>query len=354
MPSFEEYISEIKELWDTRWLTNMGDKHKQLEKALESYLGVENVTLFANGHLALEGILAAYDFPEGAEVITTPFTFVSTVNAIERCRLKPVFCDIDRDSLTIDADKIESLITDKTCAVLPVHVYGSVCDTEEIDRIAKKHGLKVIYDAAHAFGIKCGGRGIASYGDASMFSFHATKVFHTVEGGAVCCGDSTIAEKLSVMKNFGLSDNGDCVYAGGNAKMSEFHAAMGICNLRHIDEEIQKRKTVVLRYRERLADICGITLLSEKEGVEQNYAYMPVIFDGYKASRDEIHNKLKDYSILSRKYFYPAVNEMSIYSSYFGMTPVAKEISEKVLCLPLYADLEYSDVDEICDIILNF
>ncbi len=354
MPGFDEYCEEIRDLWDSRWLTNKGAKHEKLREDLKRYLGISGVSLFANGHLALEAAISAFEFAPGSEVITTPFTFVSTVNAIKRCGLKPVFCDIDRSTYTLDPSKLDALITERTCAVLPVHVYGNICDTEEIDRIAKKHGLKVIYDAAHAFGVICNGKGVASFGDASMFSFHATKVFHTVEGGAVCYSDSELANKFGVIKNFGLNPKGDCVYTGGNAKMSEFHAAMGICNLRHIDSEIAKRKTAAERYRYRLSGKDGIILSPISDRATSNYAYMPVVFDGFTAERDQIRDKLKECSVLARKYFYPAVNEMCIYAEDSEKTPVAHDIASKVLCLPLYADLDTAAVDEICDIILSF
>ena len=246
MPEFEEYIEEIRELWDTHWLTNMGSKHKSLESQLLDYLKVPNITLFTNGHLALECIIAALDLR--GEVITTPFTFASTTHAIVRNGLKPVFCDINPYDYTIDVEKIESLITEKTSAIIPVHVYGNVCDIEAIDRIAKKHNLKVIYDAAHTFGVTVNGQGVGTFGDASMFSFHATKVFNTIEGGAVTYDDSSIKQVLNDLKNFGITGPETVEYVGGNAKMNEFQAAMGICNLRHVNGEIIKRKKVVERY----------------------------------------------------------------------------------------------------------
>lgn len=252
MPNYKEYCEEIKELWDSHFLTNMGVKHKQLEKELESYLKTENITLFTNGHLALECAIAVFDFERGLEVITTPFSFSSTTHAIARNGLTPVFCDINSEDFTIDVTKIESLITEKTCAIVPVHVYGNLCDIEEIERIAKKYNLKVIYDAAHTFGVEKDGRGVASFGDASMFSFHATKVYNTIEGGAVTYNEINLKKKLNDLKNFGITGPESVEYIGGNAKMNEFQAAMGICNLRHVDDEILKRKKVVERYRARL------------------------------------------------------------------------------------------------------
>ena len=353
MPDFDEYCNEIKELWESRWLTNSGAKHRELQTGLEEYLGVPHVTLFTNGHIALEYILEAMDFQKGSEIITTPFTFASTTHAIVRCGFTPVFCDINADDFTIDVTKIEALITDKTVAIVPVHVYGNVCDTEAIDAIAKKHGLKVIYDAAHAFGVKVNGVGVSNFGDASMFSFHATKVFNTVEGGAVCFADDSLVPTLDSYKNFGLCGE-DCTYPGGNGKMSEFHAAMGICNLRHVDEEIAKRKVAADEYIRLLGNVSGIRLNLPKDGVQSNYAYFPVIFDGYKYDRDEVQERLAEQGIIARKYFYPATNEFSCYADMnTGNTPVANDISEKVLTLPLYADLSVDDVDRICSIILE-
>ena len=341
MPNFEEYCEEIKELWETHFLTNMGTKHKQLEKDLLDYLKTSNITLFTNGHLALECIIAAFDFPKGGEVITTPFTFASTTHAIVRNGLKPVFCDINSEDFTIDVSKIESLITEKTCAIVPVHVYGNLCNVEEIEKIAKKYNLKVIYDAAHTFGVEKNGIGVSNFGDASMFSFHATKVFNTIEGGAVTYNASTLKKRLNDLKNFGITGPESVEYVGGNAKMNEFQAAMGICNLRHVDGEILKRKAVVERYREKLENIEGIKLSIIQEEVKSNYAYFPVVFDNYKYTRDEIFEKLGEENIVARKYFYPLINDFECYRDKYSSneTPVAKHIADRVLCLPLYADL---------------
>ncbi len=357
MPSYEEYCEEIKELWDSHWLTNMGKKHKELQAELEEYLQMPHVTLYTNGHLALENIIVALDLPRGGEIITTPFTFASTTHAIVRCGYTPVFCDINERDYTIDTSKIEALITDKTVAIIPVHVYGNICNIEEIDRIAKKYNLKVIYDAAHAFGVTYNGVSSASFGDASMFSFHATKVFNTIEGGAVAFKDDNLVQVLNDIKNFGIRGPESVAYIGGNAKMSEFQAAMGICNLRHISDEISKRKSVVEHYRSRLGKVKGIKLCEPQAGVESNYAYFPVVFDGYKYTRDEIFEKLKAEQIIARKYFYPLANAFDCYKSFptagEDKTPTAKHIAYNVLTLPLYADLAFEDIDRICDIILN-
>ncbi len=351
MPDFAEYCEEIKDIWESRWLTNNGVKHRQLESELCDYLKVDNTTLFVNGHLALEMVIAAMGL--AGEVITTPFTFASTTHAIVRNGLTPIFCDINPDDYTIDPSKIESLITDKTTAIIPVHVYGNICDYKEIDRIAKKHNLKVIYDAAHAFGVEIDGQGVGSLGDASMFSFHATKVFNTIEGGAVTYKDETLKAKLNNLKNFGIKNAERVTAIGGNAKMNEFAAAMGICNLRHIDEEIAKRKAVYETYVERLSNVEGIKLLKVQDGIKPNYAYFPVVFDGYKYTRDEVDARLRENDIIARKYFYPLTNDFECYDFDATKTPVALDVSKKVLTLPMYAGLSTEEVDKICDIILG-
>ena len=357
MPTQEEYQKEISELWDTHWLTNMGAKHKQFQAELESMLGIPHVALYCNGHLALENIIEAMNFPKGSEVITTPFTFASTTHAIVRSGLKPVFCDINADDYTIDVTKIEALITEKTVAIVPVHVYGNLCDVEAIKAIADKHNLKVIYDAAHAFAVKYKGVSSACFGDAAMFSFHATKVFNTIEGGAVCFHDDELVQKLNDLKNFGIHGPEEVAYIGGNAKMNEFCAAMGICNLRHLDEEIAKRKAVVERYRSHLEGVDGIKLAPVQKDVTPNYAYFPVVFDKavFGADRDEVFAKLAENGIGARKYFYPLTNTFDCYKGQFiaDNTPVALDISLRVLTLPLYSDLILEDVDRICEIILR-
>lgn len=357
MPSYEEYCEEIKELWDSHWLTNMGIKHKKLQTELERYLDIPHCTLYTNGHLALENAIAALNLPKGGKVITTPFTFASTTHAIVRNGLVPVFCDVNDEDFTIDVKKIEALISDNTVAILPVHVYGNICDVEEIDRIAKKYGLKVIYDAAHAFAVKYKGMSSASFGDASMFSFHATKVFNTIEGGCVCYKNDSWVQLLNDQKNFGIHSEEEVSYVGGNAKMNEFQASMGICNMRHLDEEIGKRKRIVERYRERLLGVEGIKLSKIQNNVKSNYAYFPVVFDGYKYTRNEVFERLAEQGIAARKYFYPLTNSFECYRNYptagTDKTPVAQHIALRILTLPLYADLSLEDVDRICDIILD-
>ena len=356
MPDYEEFCAEIRDLWDSHWLTNMGEKHNKLEEALKEYLKVPYITLFVNGHMALEDLIASFGLPEGSEVITTAFTFASTTHAIVRNGLKPVFCDIDPADCTMDGSKIEELITENTSAILPVHVYGNPCHVEEIEDIAKKHGLKVIYDAAHTFGVEYKGKSLSAFGDASMISFHATKVFNTIEGGAAIYKDGERACILDDLKNFGIRDPETCCYVGGNAKMNEFQAAMGLCNLKYIDAEIEKRKIAAERYLERLEGVKGIrcVLSNSSDITKRNYAYMPVVFEGYKYFRDEVWQKLKDQDIVARKYFYPLTRDFSCYSGLKTYElPVSERMAENVLTLPLYAGLSLEDTDRICDIILK-
>lgn len=355
MPPYEEYIEEIKDLWDSRWLTNSGCKHVLLEEKLKEYLKVNNISLFANGHLALEAALNVFRLK--GEVITTPFTYGSTTQAIVRAGLTPVFCDIEPDFYTIDADKIEELITEKTVAIVPVHVYGNVCNYRKIEEIADKYNLKVIYDAAHAFGVEADGISVGNFGDASMFSFHATKVFHTIEGGGVTYNDTSLMAHLNAWKMYGMYDKENAEIEGLNAKLTEFAAAMGLCNLKHIDGEIEKRKRCVEVYREYLSDVPGIKICKEQENVISNYAYFPVYFEKkeFGENREEVLEKLSKEDIYPRRYFYPLTSEFTLYQGKFFIqeTPVAKDASRNILTLPLYADLSIEDVRRICEIILR-
>lgn len=353
MPDFEEYCAEIKCLWDSKWLTNNGTKHKELEDQLLNFLKIDNISLFTNGHNALEAALNI--FHRQGEIITTPFTFVSTTQAILRSGLKPVFCDIEPETYTIDALKIEELINENTVAIMPVHVYGNICDYKRIADIGKKHRLKIIYDAAHAFGVEIDGKGIGSLGDISMFSFHATKVFHTIEGGALCYSDPSLNPLFAAWKQFGMFGKEDAELLGTNAKMTEFQAAMGLCNLRHIDDEIEKRKKITEKYRKLLSNIKGIHLCPIPSNVKLNYAYLPITFNKGKfgKSRDEVMDLLAKENIFARKYFYPPTNKLQCCRNYIGaeLTPIAHEVSNSVLTLPLYADLTMGDVERICRII---
>ncbi len=352
LPPFEEYIQEISDIWQSRRLTNMGEKHIKLSDELKAYLDVDNIELLSNGHMALELSLQALKL-EG-EVITTPFTFASTTHSIVRNGLKPVFCDIKASDFTIDETKIEALITDRTTAIVPVHVYGNICNVEVIESIAKKHNLKVIYDAAHSFGERYKNKTIGNFGDVSCFSFHATKVFNTIEGGAACFRDKELGLEIYRLKNFGIRGPEVVDGIGANAKMNEFAAAMGICNLRHISEQIAKRKVCYERYMSLLQGVEGVCLNPLQEGVESNYSYFPIVFyDEYGISRDEVYDKLAKQSIYARKYFYPLTNMFDCYSGMYdaSQTPVAVDISKRVLTLPLYADLDCDVIDKICKII---
>ena len=362
MPALEEYVEEIAPLWESHWLTNMGVEHKKLETALKERLAVDNLALFTNGHNALECILEAISLPVGGEVITTPFTFASTTHAIVRKGLTPVFADVDPENLTLAPESIEKMITPRTCAIVPVHVYGNLCDVDAIQEIADRHGLKVIYDAAHAFGVelRCPDgqwRSAAAFGDAAMFSFHATKVFNTIEGGCVCFKNEALYPLLNQWKNFGITGPEDVEYVGGNAKMNEFCAAMGVCNLRHLDGEIAKRKAVAERYWERLEGAPGITVFRPGEGAHHNYAYLPALFDPevFGATRDDVFDALDAVGVGARRYFYPLVSDYACYCSVYSSdrTPVAKKASSQVLTLPMYADLALADVDHICDVVLR-
>ena len=351
MPSYEEYCEEIKSIWDTCHLTNMGPIHNKLKTQLKEYLKVENVELFVNGHLALYCALKALNLK--GEIITTPFTFASTTNAIVQAGCTPVYCDVKPD-YTIDESKIESLITDKTSAILAVHVYGNVCNVDAIQKIADKHSLKVIYDGAHVFGAELNGKGIGAYGDVTMFSFHATKVFNTIEGGALTFKDQALCKKLNAERNFGI-DGESLETFGTNAKMNEFQSAMGICNLRHIDEELEKRKAVYERYIENLSSVKGIKLLPEQQGLKRNWAYFPILIDNdFSKTREELISLLAENGVYARKYFYPLVSENKAFKKDLkNLTPIAYDYSKRVLCLPLYADLKIYEVDKICETILK-
>lgn len=355
MPPLDEYLNEIKSLWDSHWLSNNGDKYRSFQLKVKEYLDCSNIELMVNGHFSLELALQAMNLT--GEVITTPYTFASTTHAIVRNGLKPVFCDIDPLDFTIDPSRIENLITDKTSAILPVHVYGNICNIEKIDEIAQKYGLKVIYDAAHSFGVKYKGKRTGAFGDASCFSFHATKVFNTIEGGAVCFKDSEFGARLFDLKNFGFHGPEDVYAVGANAKMNEFCAAMGLCNLRHIDNEIQKRKAVVERYRNNLKNIPGLQLNIVQRDVESNYSYFPIVIheNEFGCTRNDVVRKLEKENIYARKYFYPLTNSFSCYRNVYNIsqTPIALHLSLRVVTLPLYSDLSFDDVDKISEIVLS-
>lgn len=355
LPPLEEYVAELKDIWDARYLTNAGPKHQQLTAQLAGYLQVPHVTLFANGHLALEAALQTLGIT--GEVITTPFTFVSTTLAIVRSGATPVFCDIDPSTYVMDPDQIESLITPRTEAILPVHVYGNLCDDERIAAIARRHGLKLIYDAAHAFGVSRNGVAAGQLGDISMFSLHATKVFNSIEGGALTFGSDTLLRPLHAWRQFGQVGGENAESLGTNAKLTEFAAAMGLCNLRHIDSTIAARRAITERYRAQLAGLPGLNLNPEPTGVEQNYAYFPILVDPseFGHSRDEVAAVLAEQEIHARRYFHPLTSQMSVFEGRYSAaaTPVAARVAEQVLTLPLYADLAVADVDRICQLVIS-
>ena len=356
LPPFEEYLAEIAPLWQTRWLTNMGEKHHQLEEALASFLEVPQVSLFSNGHMALEMVLQAFALQ--GEVITTPFSFASTTHAIVRNGLTPVFADVLPSDCTIDPAAVEAAITPRTSAIVAVHVYGNPCQIEQLNAIAQKYNLKLVYDAAHAFGVRYRGKGISCFGDASMFSFHSTKVFHTIEGGAVSCSSPELYRTLYELKNFGIADAEHVVAVGGNSKMNEFQAAMGLCNLRHLPQALQSRQQVVEQYYQRLGGHPGMRILLRQDPcLTPNYAYMPIAFDPQVLGfdRDVVFTALSEKSIHARKYFYPLISDYQCYCGQYDsrLTPHAKRLAGQVLTLPLYEGLCVQTVDQICDIILS-
>ena len=353
MPKFEEYVEMIHPLWDSHWLTNMGDFHKELEQKLKEYLKVPNLSLMVNGHMALELVIQAMGFPEGSEVITTPFTFISTTHAIIRNKLSPVFCDIKLSDYTIDENRIEELITEKTVAILPVHVYGNICNVEKIKQIADKYNLKVIYDAAHAFGETVNGVGIGNFGDASVFSFHATKVYNTIEGGAVTFRDESLYKKLYNLKNFGIRSEEVVAEVGSNAKMNEFCAAMGLCNLKYIEPNIKARKELIEYYMSKLRDAKGIRLCArDTENVEYSYGYFPILFEPEicgQAMRDKVYERLIKENIYPRKYFYPITPDATCFKNKYKNIRLenARYAGTNILVLPLYPELDKAVIDEV-------
>lgn len=356
LPPMEEYIEKIKPLWKSRWLTNMGGLHQEFEERLRQYLKVDGLSLMVNGHMSLEMALSAMKLPRGGEVITTPFTFISTIHAILRNGLKPVFCDIKMSDLTMDEEKVEPLVTENTVAILPVHVYGNVCGVERIQRLADKYNLPVIYDAAHAFGVMYQGKGIGSFGDASIFSFHATKVFHSIEGGAVAFHNPDLYRTLYNLKNFGIRSEEVVAEVGANAKMNEFCAAMGLCNLAHVEEEREKRKRVAERYEELLADCPGIRMVRGREGATRNYAYFPILIEeGFGCTRDQVYDALRQQGVHGRKYFYPLASDQACFRNKYHDVelPVARDASDRILVLPLYGELGLGDVEIIADILMG-
>lgn len=358
LPDLSSLKNHLDEIWKSKWLTNMGSKHNELENKLKDVLKVSNVSLFNNGTIALLVAVKALDLPYGSEVITTPFTFAATPHCITWNGLKPVFCDIEPNTMTIDADKIENLITPNTSAILGVHVYGFPCDVEKIEKIAKKHNLKVIYDAAHAFSTEINGKGIGTFGDITMFSFHATKLYNTIEGGCLTFNDPNLIRKIYNLRNFGIQSEELVEEVGINGKMNEIQAAVGLENLKLYKKEQEKRAKVKAFYDENLSKIKGITIPKMSENVTNSYQYYPIIIEeNYPISRNELYEKFKTKNILTRKYFYPACTDYECYKNDLAVKladlSVVNEYKHKVLCLPYYGALTSDELSMICGVIKN-
>lgn len=355
LPNLDEFQEMLKEIWESKWITNGGSFHKRLESALAEYLKVPYVSLFTNGTLPL--ITALQALRVTGEVITTPFSFVATTHALWWNGIRPVFVDVDPVYGNLDPNKIEAAITPKTTAIMPVHVYGNPCETEAIQSIADKYGLKVIYDAAHAFGVERTGKSILNAGDMSTLSFHATKVYNTVEGGAMVMQDDQTKKRIDYLKNFGFAGETEVVAPGINSKMDEVRAAYGLLNLRQVDEAIEKRRRMAEIYREGLKEREGIRYFEDIEGVRHNYSYFPIFVNAekYGMTRDELYQKLKDNGILGRRYFYPLISEFSTYrglpSAAKSNLPVANRLADQVLCLPMHHDLKDEEVQRIINIV---
>ncbi len=354
LPPLEEFIPYLEEIWQTRRLTNAGPFHQQLEQALAEYLGVEHLCLFANGTLALVTALQALRIT--GEVITTPYSFVATTHSLLWNDLKPVFVDIDPVTCNLDPASIEKAITPATSAILPVHCYGTPCDVEAIQTIADNYGLKVIYDAAHCFGVRQNGTSVLRHGDLSILSFHATKVFNTFEGGAIVCPDAKTKKRIDYLKNFGFADEVTVVAPGINGKMSEINAAFGMLQLRHIDDALARRKLIDQAYRQGLEGVQGIRLMQRRTDLTANYSYLPIFIDSdYPLSRDQVYDLMRDHDILARRYFYPLISEFPMYrglpSAAGELLPVAEKTSRQVLCLPIYPDLAQEVVTTICHLL---
>ena len=356
LPDLDEFHSLLKEIWNSKWITNNGSFHKRLEAELASYLKVPFVSLFTNGTLPLITALQALRIT--GEVITTPYSFVATTHALWWNGIKPVFVDIDLQTGNIDPDKIEAAITPKTTAIMPVHVYGKPCDTKRIQEIANKYGLKVIYDAAHAFGVEVNGESVLNAGDMSTLSFHATKVYNTIEGGALVMHDEEKKKRIDYLKNFGFAGETEVVAPGINSKMDEMRAAYGLLNLRQVDAAIESRHQVAIKYREGLRDVDGISFMEDMPGVKHNYSYFPIFVDAekYGMTRDELYFKMKEAKVLGRRYFYPLISEFATYcglpSSSRDNLPNAHKMADSVICLPMHHELSREDIERILDSII--
>ncbi len=355
LPPLDEFTEQLKKIWDSRIVTNNGPFHEEFEERLAQYLGVEHISLLSNGTLSL--ITALHVMSISGEVITSPFSFVATTHSLWWNNIKPVFADIEPGTFNLDPSKVEAAITERTTAIMPVHVYGNPCNQKELQRVADKYGLKLIYDAAHAFGVKVDGESLLNFGDLSILSFHATKVFNTVEGGAIVCRDRETKLRVDNLRNFGFTGEITVVETGINSKMNELQAAYGLLQLKYIDEYISKRRAVAYRYRELLSNKKGIRVLLDIEGVDHNYCYFPILIDSqlFGKSRDEVYELLQQHNIFGRRYFYPLISDFPPYrglsSSGRENLPVASLVSEQVLCLPIYPDLPLESVEFICNLI---
>ena len=355
LPPLEEFVPYLEDIWKRKWITNNGHYHQLLEKALCEYLGVKYISIFTNGTLPLITALQALRIV--GEVITTPYSFVATTHALWWNGIKPVFVDIDPETCNLDPDKIEAAITPQTTAIMPVHVYGTPCDTEKIQAIANKYGLKIIYDAAHAFGVNVNGKSILESGDMSTLSFHATKVYNTIEGGALICRDEETKKRIDYLKNFGFADEVTVIAPGINAKIDEIRSAYGLLGLKHIDNDVAKRANIDKLYRQNLNGVKGITLMPVMENVRYTHSYFPIFVDEqeYGMSRDALYNKLKENNIFGRRYFYPLISDFSTYSGLPSASknnlPVATKIANSVICLPMHHELSEEDGVKITTLI---
>lgn len=357
LPPLDEFVESLSRIWDSKIITNNGPFHKEFEKVLADYLGVKYLSLFSNGTLAL--VTALQTLRITGEVITTPFSFVATTHSLWWNNIKPVFVDVEPGHYNLDPLLVESAITPQTTAIMPVHVYGNPCKVDEFKRIAETYNVKLIYDAAHAFGVKVNGNSLLNWGDVSVLSFHATKAFNTIEGGAIICHDAQTKERIDLLKNFGFVDETIVIEPGINAKMNEIQAAYGLLQLKYIDQNIEKRRNIVLAYRNRLRGIKGIRFFEDIEGVNHSYTYFPIFIDQtlFGKSREDVYIRLRQNNIYSRRYFYPLISRFPSYSGLpsarKGNLPVAEHIAEEVLCLPVYSDLDPEEVGRICKIILE-
>lgn len=359
LPTIEEVTAKLQEIWEAKWLTNNGAQHKLLEKELTQFLKVPYLSLFNNGTIAL--MVACQSLRLSGEVITTPFTFAATPHVLSWNNITPIFCDIDAETMNIDAEKIESMITPRTTAILAVHVFGTPCNVEKIQEVADRYGLKVVYDAAHAFGVEIDGKGIGNFGDISMFSFHATKLYHTVEGGALVHGDKNLKDRIDLLKNFGIKNEEEVVMPGINGKLDEVRAAIGRIMLNYVDAENQRRINLHKIYNEELANVEGIKLMPAISGnVKRNYQYYVIRIDEkiFGRSRDEVYNEFKNFNVYTRKYFHPLCSDYTCYrqlnSARAEHLPVANIVGKQVLSMPMYGELSENDVRKICAILKSF